>query len=153
MSLEEQEQKEGQQTKSFKDPFLVFLSALFIVLGAQLVVVGSDFITLTWGIQEGVIGLLVVALGTSLPELTVSVNSARRGFGRLLIGNVIGSNIINITLGLGIISLVIPTAILLVLSNIVLMTFAIAVALIFFYVIRRDWRVTRTEGILLLVLF
>ncbi|MHA2348230.1 MAG: calcium/sodium antiporter [Candidatus Thorarchaeota archaeon] len=153
LSLEEQEQKEGQQTKSFKDPFLVFLSALFIVLGAQLVVVGSDFITLTWGIQEGVIGLLVVALGTSLPELTVSVNSARRGFGRLLIGNVIGSNIINITLGLGIISLVIPTAILLVLSNIVLMTFAIAVALIFFYVIRRDWRVTRTEGILLLVLF
>ncbi|MFW9909933.1 MAG: calcium/sodium antiporter [Candidatus Thorarchaeota archaeon] len=131
----------------------VIVSALFIVLGAQLVVAGADFITITWGIQEGVIGLVIIALGTSLPELTVSVNSARRGFGRLLIGNVIGSNIVNITLGLGIVSLFVPTVLLLVLGNIVLMAFALLVSLIFFYVIRRDWRVTRGEGILLLVLF
>ncbi len=149
----EQEPGEVSRIESLKTPFFVIISALFIMLGAQLVVSGSDFITLTWGIQEGVIGLVIIALGTSLPELTVSVNSAKRGFGRLLIGNVIGSNIVNITLGLGIVSLFIPIAVLLVLGNVVLIFFVLLVALIFFYVIRRDWRVTKIEGVFLLVLF
>ncbi len=152
-SHEDDVQDEQSKIESLKTPFSVVISALFIMLGAQLVVSGSDFITLTWGIQEGVIGLVIVALGTSLPELTVSVNSAKRGFGRLLIGNVIGSNIVNITLGLGLVSLFVPTVVLLVLGNIVLIFFSLAVALIFFYVIRRDWRVTRNEGIILIMLF
>ncbi|MFW9919084.1 MAG: calcium/sodium antiporter [Candidatus Thorarchaeota archaeon] len=152
-SVESQDQERRRRSESIRGALLVIVSSAFIVLGAQLVVAGSDFITITWGIQEGVIGLVIVALGTSLPELTVSVNSARRGFGRLLIGNVIGSNIVNITLGLGLISLFIPTTILLDLGNVVIMFFALAVALIFFYIIRRDWRVTRTEGIFLLILF
>lgn len=147
------EEKEISRLESLKTPFAVVISALAIMLGAQLVVSGSDFITLTWGIQEGVIGLVIIALGTSLPELTVSVNSAKKGFGRLLIGNVIGSNIVNITLGIGLVSLFIPTTVVLVLGNIVILVFAIAIALVFFYVIRRDWRVTRNEGVLLLVLF
>jgi len=144
---------EGFRFDILKDLLLVIISALLIIVGAQLVVAGSEFITQTWGIQEGVIGVMIVALGTSLPELTVSMNSARRGFGRLLIGNVIGSNIVNITLGIGLVSLVVPTVILLVLGNVVLMFFALFVAFIFFYIIRKDWRVTRWEGVILVILF
>jgi cation:H+ antiporter len=129
------------------------ISAFAIVFGAQLVVTGSDFLTLSFGIQEGVIGFVIIAIGTSLPELTVSINSAKRGFGRLLIGNVIGSNIVNITLGLGIVSFFIPVQILLIPGNIVMIGLTFSIALVFFYVIRRDWRVTRLEGILLVIMF
>ncbi|MFW9808138.1 MAG: calcium/sodium antiporter [Candidatus Thorarchaeota archaeon] len=150
--LDVQETKKSS-IEALKSPFAVIVSAFSIVLGAQFVVNGSDFITQTWGIQEGVIGFVVIAIGTSLPELTVSINSAKRGFGRLLIGNVIGSNIVNITLGLGIISLFIPTQILLIVGNVVMLGFTLSIAIVFFYIIRRDWRVTRAEGLLLIVLF
>jgi cation:H+ antiporter len=139
--------------RTFRNAAVVILSALVIVLGAQFVVIGSNFITLTWGIQQGVIGFAVIALGTSLPELTVSINSARRGFGRLLIGNVIGSNIINITLGIGLISLFIPMTVEFILGNTIIIALTLVFALIFFYAIRRDWRVTKREGVLLITLF
>ncbi|MHA2142347.1 MAG: calcium/sodium antiporter [Candidatus Thorarchaeota archaeon] len=142
-----------QESSLSKDAFQIVASAIFIVLGAFFVVTGSDFITTTWGIQESVIGLAVIALATSLPELTVSMNSAKRGFGRLLIGNVIGSNIVNVTLGLGIVSLFIPSNIGLTIGIGLIIAFAVGVSLIFFYVIRKDWRVTKTEGLMLLLLF
>jgi cation:H+ antiporter len=148
-----QELKPPSKMERIKNPFAVFFSAISIVIGAQFVVSGSNFITLTWGIQEGVIGFVIIAIGTSLPELTVSINSSKKGFGRLLIGNVIGSNIVNVTLGLGIISLFIPIQIVLVVGNIVMLFLTILVGFVFFYVIRRDWRVTRMEGIFLLALF
>jgi cation:H+ antiporter len=150
---EENNGKKLSRLASLKSPFAVIFSAFSIVLGAWLVVSGSGFITATWGIQEGVIGFVIIAIGTSLPELTVSINSAKRGFGRLLIGNVIGSNIVNITLGLGFVSLFIPTQVSLFAGNIVLIIMTLAIAFIFFYAIRRDWRVTRLEGVLLLALF
>jgi len=146
-------EEERSILEKLKNPFAIIISAFAIVFGAQLVVSGSDFLTLSFGIQEGVIGFVIIAIGTSLPELTVSINSAKRGFGRLLIGNVIGSNIVNITLGLGIVSLFIPVHVLLVLGNIVMILLTISVALVFFYVIRRDWRVTPSEGILLIIIF
>jgi cation:H+ antiporter len=143
----------GEDTKSLKDIILIIVSAFFVILGAQFVVLGSEFITYTWGVEQGVIGLVIVALGTSLPELTVSLNSAKRGFGRLLIGNVIGSNIVNITLGIGLISLFIPADIGSQFGNIMIMAFVLGISAIFFYVIRKDWRVTRKEGILLIFIY
>ncbi|MHA2026868.1 MAG: calcium/sodium antiporter [Candidatus Thorarchaeota archaeon] len=144
---------EDSKPKTLRNSLTVVMAALLIVLGAQFVVIGSEFITLTWGIEPGVIGFTIIALGTSLPELTVSINSARRGFGRLLIGNVIGSNIINITLGVGIVSLFIPMTIELVLGNTIIILLTLVLALIFFYAIRRDWRVTKREGVILIALF
>ncbi|MHA2424274.1 MAG: calcium/sodium antiporter [Candidatus Thorarchaeota archaeon] len=152
-SSDTEEKSEKNLRDILRELVLIIFSASFIIMGALFVVLGSDFITQTWGIQEGVIGVMIVALATSLPELTVSVNSARRGFGRLLIGNVIGSNIVNITLGIGIVSLFTPTIILLVLGNVVIMLFALAISLIFFYIIRKDWRVTKLEGFVLISLF
>jgi cation:H+ antiporter len=106
----------------------------------------------TWGIREGVLGMAVIALGTSLPELTVSINSARRGFGRLLIGNVVGSNIVNISLGLGLAPFFTPIQVEYSFAILTIM-FAFCISLIFFYMIRRDWKVTRFEGFILLVLY
>ncbi|MBD3159640.1 MAG: calcium/sodium antiporter [Candidatus Lokiarchaeota archaeon] len=131
---------------------IVLGSLILIVIGAQALIIGVDYIATEWRISEGLVGLTLVAIGTSLPELAVSINSARRGFGRLLIGNVIGSNIVNITLALGIGGLLSGIEVGM-LQGLVMAQLAAAVALVFHYVIRRDWRVTRNEGILLLSLF
>lgn len=135
-----------------KDIVIMAMSAIGVALGAQLVVSGAEFISTTWGIGEGVIGFTIIALGTSLPEISVSINSARHGFGRLLIGNVVGSNIVNISLGLGFASLFIPLHVGITLAAI-LLVFMISVSLVFYYVIRKDWRVTRREGVMLILIY
>jgi cation:H+ antiporter len=142
----------GNQRQLARNGAIVIISLITIVLGAQVLISSIDFIATASGISEGLIGLTLVAIGTSLPELAVSINSAKRGFGRLLIGNVIGSNIVNITLGLGIGALLLPVGIGFV-QGLFMVQFAAFVAIIFHYIIRRDWRVTRNEGIFLLILF
>lgn len=85
------------------------LGGLFMLLtGAESLVRGSSALALRIGIAPLVVGLTVVALGTSSPELLVSVQAALDGNSSLSIGNVIGSNIANIALILGISSLIVP---------------------------------------------
>lgn len=79
----------------------VFLGIAGIVLGGDLVVDSASAIALTFGWSETFIGLTIVALGTSLPELVTSVVAARKGECDLSLGNAIGSNIFNILLVLG----------------------------------------------------
>lgn len=80
-------------------------------LGASLTVDGAVDIARMLGVSEAVIGLTVVAIGTSLPELVTSVMAAWRGSGAVAIGNVVGSNIFNIGAVLGITSLIHPLAV------------------------------------------
>lgn len=77
-------------------PLLVALAALVgVVLGARLLVDASIVVAARFGVPESVIGLTVVAVGTSLPELAVSAIAAFRGQGAVAVGNVVGSNIYN----------------------------------------------------------
>ena len=92
-----------------------WMSALFIVLGLVGLVIGSNLfvdhasnLALALGISEGVVGLTVVAGGTSLPELATSVVAARKGQSAIAIGNVIGSNVFNILLILGLTATISP---------------------------------------------
>lgn len=92
-----------------------WLSAFYIVAGLALLVVGSNLfvdsassVAASLGVSEGVIGLTVVAGGTSLPELATSVVAARKGQSAIAIGNVIGSNVFNILLILGLTATISP---------------------------------------------
>lgn len=91
---------------------------LFLLGGFALVIVGAHFtidsaaaIARSFGVSEWIIGLLLVAFGTSLPELTVSVAAAKKGNSDMIIGNIIGSNVANFTIVLGMASLVNPITI------------------------------------------
>lgn len=93
----------------------VWKSLLFVVLGLALLIVGSNCfvdsatsVAETLGVSQSVIGLTIVAGGTSLPELATSVVAARKGQSALAIGNVIGSNVFNILLILGMTALICP---------------------------------------------
>ncbi len=82
------------------------LGLIALPVGANLLVKGATNIALAFGISETVIGLTLVAVGTSLPELATSVASALRGRADLALGNVVGSNIFNILSILGVTSLI-----------------------------------------------
>jgi cation:H+ antiporter len=82
--------------------------ATLIILGGNLSVNAATDIARQLGISEAVIGLTVVAIGTSLPELVTSVVAAGKGNSDIALGNIIGSNIFNIALILGTTALVLP---------------------------------------------
>ena len=82
------------------------IGGLMIWVGAELLVSGSKGIADTFGVSEAVIGLTIVALGTSLPELAVTIVAGLRGQGGVAVGNILGSNVMNIMGILGIASLI-----------------------------------------------
>lgn len=87
---------------------LIIIGLSILILGGELVVRGSASVAKKLGVRPIVIGLTVVAFGTSAPELVVNIFSALRGTPDIAIGNVIGSNIANILLILGICALIRP---------------------------------------------
>ena len=89
-------------------PVLMGLGLVGLVGGAQLLVQGASAIALSLGVSELVVGLTVVAIGTSLPEVAASVAAVLRGERDMAIGNVVGSNVFNIALCLGLAGLVAP---------------------------------------------
>jgi len=99
---------EGQVQSTLNPPSSVFLQVIWILLGLAGLVFGSNLfvdsassVAAELGVSESVIGLTIVAGGTSLPELATSVVAARKGQSAIAIGNVIGSNVFNILFILG----------------------------------------------------
>jgi len=91
---------------------LLFLGGLAIlVLGANLLVRGASKFALSFGISPLVVGLTVVAMGTSAPEVAVSVGAALDGRADIAVGNVVGSNVLNVLFILGISALIAPLAV------------------------------------------
>ncbi|RMC37473.1 calcium/sodium antiporter [Paracoccus alkanivorans] len=107
---ERPEQVEGAEPGATGRQIAIWLIGGLIALpvGAHLLVMGASDIARLMGISEAVIGLTLVAVGTSLPEMAASVASAVRRRGDLALGNVVGSNIFNILAILGITSVVAP---------------------------------------------
>ena len=87
---------------------LLLLGFVLVIVGANFAVDSAANIARGIGVSEWIIGLLLVAFGTSLPELVVSIVAAKKGSGDMVIGNIIGSNVANFTVVLGASSLVSP---------------------------------------------
>ena len=89
--------------------YLAFAAGLvLLIVGADLLVRGASRMALSFGISPLVVGLTVVALGTSAPEFAVSIRGALAGQADISLGNIVGSNILNILLILGISALIVP---------------------------------------------
>ena len=134
------------------------VSALFVaggliglVAGAKLFVNAAIFIARAGGISDAVIGLTVVALGTSLPELATSVVAACKGEQDIAIGNVIGSNIFNILAILGVAPLISPIKTQGI-SN-VDMILMLGVSILLYPMLKSGLKISRKEGILLLLIY
>ncbi|MCL7414847.1 MAG: calcium/sodium antiporter [ANME-2 cluster archaeon] len=77
-----------------------------VLLGSKLLVESAVVMADVLGISSAVIGLTIIAMGTSLPELAVSISAAKRGFTMLILGNIVGSNITNVVLAMGTASII-----------------------------------------------
>jgi cation:H+ antiporter len=107
--LEELSEAGGAPGESKGRLALITLIGLgMLVGGGELFVTGAKGMALTLGMSERVVGLTVVAIGTSLPELAASLMAAARGYSSMAVGNVIGSNIFNIFLILGVVGFIKP---------------------------------------------
>lgn len=93
---EAQEEGETKDLPVWKCLLLIAIGGVLVVKGSDLAVEGASAIARYFGISERFIGLTIVALGTSLPELVTSVTAARKGNAGIAIGNIVGSNIFNI---------------------------------------------------------
>lgn len=116
----------------------LFLLAGFslLILGAQVLIRGSASLALRLGLPPLFIGLTIVAIGTSAPELVVSLSSALRGHGDVSVGNVVGSNIFNIAAILGVTALITPIRVNLSVIKLdipVMITVSVAAALLFLF--------------------
>ena len=121
----------------------IVLGLACIVLGGQLAVNGATGIARMFGLSETLIGLTIVAIGTSLPELVTSIVAARRGQNEIAMGNVIGSNLFNIFLILGVSAVITPIPVQA--TSIIDCLFLIAISVVF-YLPARKGKLGRLPG-------
>ena len=148
----EEKMTELSETGLIKDFVVLIVSGCAVVLGADCLVNEAIFFAEFFDIPKTVIGISLVAVGTSLPEVGVTLSAARQGYGSIAVGNVIGSNIANVFLVLGVSALIFPLAVIksTVYYNAPFMIFMSILLLIF---IRTDWEIRRIEGIAFLLLY
>ena len=128
----------------------LILGLIGLYFGAEYLVQGSSRVASAFGVKPIIIGLTLVAFGTSAPELFVSFTAALQGHADICIGNVVGSNISNIALILGISSLIKPTSIE---KRIIKLDTPLLLAIsLFFWVISIDGRIDRLDGIIFIAI-
>lgn len=106
----QQEEQEGkkEQMKPLKAILFIIIGLGFLIFGSNIFVDAATKVASSLGVSDAVIGLTIVAGGTSLPELATSIVAARKGNSGIAIGNVLGSNVFNILMILGITGLIAP---------------------------------------------
>lgn len=149
--LDEDDEEEG----SNKRTILVLLTVVglgLLVAGGELFVNGAKGIAMALGVSESVVGLTIVAIGTSLPELAASIVAAARGYSSLAVGNVVGSNIFNVFLIFGVVGSIRPIDVDLS-SMAIYVAFLIGITIIGILFMRGERRINRTEGLFLLATY
>ncbi|MBW2965728.1 calcium/sodium antiporter [Candidatus Woesearchaeota archaeon] len=149
---QKREMKELFKVGLIKDFLIVIIAGSAVVLGAKYLIESAIFFANLFNIPENMIGLSIIAVGTSLPELMVSISAARKGYGNIAIGNIIGSNITNILLIIGVSGLILPISII---KSTLYYTapFMIFMSLLLLIFIRSYWSIRRIEGTIFLVLY
>lgn len=130
---------------------MVAVGIVLIVWGSSIAVDAASAIARIAGLSERFIGLTIVALGTSLPELVTSVNAARKGKADIAIGNIVGSNIFNILFVVGTTALITPVTFE---AKFVIDTLiAIAAAVLLLVCVFKKRKLSRIDGIVMLVAY
>lgn len=137
-----------------KSPVMIWVNIVLglacIVLGGQLAVNGATGIARMFGLSETLIGLTIVAIGTSLPELVTSIVAARKGQNEIAMGNVIGSNLFNILLILGVSAAITPIPVQA--TSITDCLFLIAISVVF-YLPARKGKLGRLPGAVMAAMY
>lgn len=143
--------EEAKQTSLLKLVLLTVIGVVLVVWGSDVSVDAASELAEIFGMSQRLIGLTIVALGTSLPELVTSVSAAIKGKADIAIGNIVGSNIFNILFVVGTTALITPVAF----ETAFLIDSAIAVAagVLLWLCVFRKRRLERAGGVIMLVCY
>ena len=148
----ENNENEKPRFKLLKSLIFVVIGLIGIIIGSNMVVNNTSSIALKIGLSERIIALTIIAFGTSLPELVTTIVSSKKGEQDLLLGNIIGSNIFNACVVLGIpvaiYGTITPTS-----FNYIDLIFLVGSSLLLFIFAETKRTITRLEGILMLMAF
>ena len=144
-------EEETQLPPLLKSILFIVIGLIFIIAGGKAVVYASQEIARAAGMSETLIGLTIVAIGTSLPELVTSIVAARKGETALAVGNVIGSNIFNLLFILGVSAAIHPVSVNM--ASIYDLTILFAVTMLSFIFALSGKKINRAEGICMLALY
>lgn len=147
-----QEKKTQSNLMSWlRNIFFVIVGLVGIVLGGTVVVDSASFVALKCGMDEVLVGLTIVAIGTSLPELVTSIIAAKKGENDIALGNAIGSCIFNVILILGVSSSIYPLTLTWDgLVDVIVMTGSVVVALI---TTLKTHKINRIEGLIMVAFY
>ena len=145
------EENKEVKTKTWKLLIAAVLGGVIVVWGSDITVDAATAIASAVGMSERFIGLTIVALGTSLPELVTSVTAARKGNADIAIGNIVGSNIFNILFVIGTAALItpVPYEINFIIDGIV----AVAAGILLWIAVFRTMELRRKWGIVMLAVY
>ena len=151
-SEENEDAKEREQAMPvWKMVALILVGLACLVLGSNVFVDGATKVAAALGVSDAVIGLTVVAMGTSMPELATSVVAARKGNSGIAIGNVLGSNVFNILLVIGLTGVINPMHIQgITWGDLSMLILSMVLLLLFSYT---KYTIARWEGAVLTILF
>ncbi len=149
-AAEEEEPQEAVYTAR-KAVGVLLIGLALIFIGGQAVVNSARAIARALGMTETLIGLTIVAFGTSLPELVTSIVASRKGEVNMAVGNVIGSNIFNVLLILGISSVLHPITINA--ATAIDMALLICISFVVYFFCVTDHKISRLEGALMLCMY
>lgn len=145
------EASQASGTSMLKAIVMLVVGLLCLIAGSNMFVDNASFVASSLGVSDAVIGLTIVAGGTSMPELATSMVSAKKGNSDIAIGNVIGSNVFNILMIIGITGLVKPMHIAGITTLDLIMMLASMLLMWFFC--RTTYKVKRWEGAVLTIIY
>lgn len=139
------------QTPILKTVILSVIGILGIVIGGDMVVDSATSIATLFGMSANLVGLTIVAIGTSLPEFVTSIVAIKKGETEIAIGNVIGSNIFNILLVLGLATFISPITI----STLALIDiiFMLCITILLYLFMKKDYSLVKKHGIILVGIY
>jgi cation:H+ antiporter len=140
-----------QRQKKITSALMIAAGLVLLITGAQVLILGSVTVARHFHISEAIIGLTLLAFGTSLPELAAAISASMKNESDLVVGNVIGSNLFNILCVLGVASIISPIAT----ESIQRVDLAVfcGTGILLLPVMKSGYRVTRWEGCLLLLIY
>lgn len=151
LPAKQEEEETVKDLKGWQIALFMILGLGGVVGGGELVSISSKFLALKMGMSDALVGLTVVALGTSLPELVTSIVAVKKGEHELALGNVLGSNIMNIVLILGMVGAITPVSISTdMLVDLLIMACCTIAFIIMCYTKKQ---ISRIEGVILLTIY
>jgi len=145
--------EEAKKISVIKNVILILIGIIALKIGGDLVVENAKLIATTLNISEKIIGLTIVAIGTSLPELVTSVTAAIKGDSDIAIGNIIGSNIFNMLLIVGLSAIINPITYNISYNIEMIILFIAMFLMLAFPFIKPKDEMSRTNGAILVVLY